>query len=312
LMPIVLTLAKREHLQWYAGAFVLSMVVAVVVSYLNWLGIIHYCVMDNDPVAFMNHISYNVLLAFAIYLVLYALLFLDLPKGWKVTSLCLILLMSINMFITGGRAGQVGFMALIMLICCQYFSNSIFKALLVSGIVIPLILGASYMASRSFRERVVMAVEEVRNYERTDDSSVGNRVVFLINSMALVQSHPVLGVGTGDFPDEYAEVNRARSPNTPYTVNPHNEYVLVLAQFGLIGLAIFISIFYFQLKYALESPPPLRHLRMALPVLFLVIMLSESYLMVHFTSLMFCTFSGIFYKDYDGRPAVAAPADRKR
>jgi O-antigen ligase len=39
---------------------------------------------------------------------------------------------------------------------------------------------------------------------------------------------------------------------------------------------------------------------LALPVFFLVIMLSDTYLLGHVISVMFSCFSAILYKDYDG------------
>ena len=60
-------------------------------------------------------------------------------------------------------------------------------------------------------------------------------------------------MGTGDFPDEYAIVNLKRSADIATTVQPHNMFMLVFAQLGLIGLISFLWIFVIQFRIAMAS-----------------------------------------------------------
>jgi O-antigen ligase len=84
------------------------------------------------------------------------------------------------------------------------------------------------------------------------------------------------------------------------TVNPHNMYVLITAQLGLLGLASMLLIFYHQLKFSLSSKINIvRDLGVVLPLLFLVIMWSDSYLLGHYTTILFVFFSSFLYKDFE-------------
>ena len=110
----------------------------------------------------------------------------------------------------------------------------------------------------------------------------------------------LFGAGTGDFNLEYNKVHLKNSPNQTSTTNPHNMYTLVLVELGLIGLISFLSIFYYQIKFALNNENRfMRDVGFALPVFFLVIMLSDSYLLGHFTTLMFVFFSSFLHKDFE-------------
>ena len=77
-------------------------------------------------------------------------------------------------------------------------------------------------------------------------------------------------------------------------------YILVATQLGVVGLLSMLSIFYFQLKLSSNSSNKfLQDTGFALPIMFLVMMISESYLLGHFTSLLFVFFSSFLYKDFE-------------
>ena len=131
-------------------------------------------------------------------------------------------------------------------------------------------------------------------------SSFGNRINFSLNSLQVFKQSPIIGVGTGDFPREYRKINEVNSPNLPNVTNPHNMYTLVLAQLGFIGLVSMLSIFYYQIKLSFNSSNKfIRDVGVTLPLMFLVLMLSDSYLLGHYTTLMYVFFSSFLYKDFD-------------
>jgi len=106
-----------------------------------------------------------------------------------------------------------------------------------------------------------------------------------------------MGVGTGDFPSEYKKINQKLSPNVRSTVQPHNMYILEMAQTGILGLLSLLYILYMQIKISLKKNRYYQ-IQQALPILFAIIMFSDTYLLGHYTSLMFVYFSSFLYKDY--------------
>ena len=110
----------------------------------------------------------------------------------------------------------------------------------------------------------------------------------------------MFGVGTGDFPSEYEKVHVKNMSDAGLTVNPHNMYILTTVQLGVLGLASMLLIFYHQLKFALSSKVGIvKDLGVVLPMLFLVIMWSDSYLLGHYTTILFVFFSSFLYKDFE-------------
>ena len=303
LFPILFTLMKKEYISKVITAFLLAISLTEIFSYLIWFEVIEPFknASIENPTPFMSHISYNPILTFAIYLVLHQIFFNKKITKFMFYIYCFFgLSMSINMFITGGRAGQVAFFVMISILIFQIFDKQKIKSLLAILIVLPAIFITAYQTSSFFHDRVNLAIDETINYSSNKNSSVGLRLNYAINSWNIIKNHPFIGVGTGDFPIEYTKINSINSPNTPNTTNPHNMYTLVLSQLGLLGLISMLSIFYYQIKISLNSSKKIvRNAGFTLPILFLVLMLSDSYLLGHYTTLMFIFFSSFLYKDFE-------------
>ncbi len=298
-LPIFLTLTKKENFKYYVAAFLLAISISEGLSYLIWFGIIEpfkYATFQN-PTPLMSHISYNPFLAFAIYLVINKLLSGEkILQSERAIYTFFTLTMTVNMFITGGRAGQVMFFAALIILAFQYFRNSQVKATVISFFLILFISTLAYNSSPIFKNRVDSGVQNIVDYKSNKDTSVGQRITFFVNSYELFESSPIIGIGTGDFPSEYYKVNQINSPEVRTTVQPHNMYMLVLSQLGLIGLISLLWIFYTQYRIAIVNESKLiGNIGVALPLLFLIIMWSDSYLLGHYTSNLFILFSSVIY-----------------
>ena len=316
LLPVLYNIVNKEYTKYYMYAFLVAIALTEVLSYLIWFEVVEPFMHaeTNNPTPTMSHISYNPFLVFAIYLAAYEVFInkkLSKLMLWLYSSFLVILV--INMFITGGRAGQIMFFAMMVILIFQYFKGKRIKALIAVSILLPGVFLTAYHTSDIFSQRVDVAIDEFVEYElnygkevphdvrwRWRQTSIGVRILFTINSWDLFIENPLLGVGTGDFPNEYKKINEFNSSEALVTTNPHNMYILVLAQLGIVGLWSMLSIFYYQIKLSFSGPSRfIRDFRIALPLLFLVIMWSDSYLLGHFTGLLFVFFSSFLYKDFE-------------
>ena len=304
LFPILYTIVRKDYINNYISAFLLAIAFTEVCSYLVWFELIEPFknATVSNPTPFMSHISYNPILAFAIYLVLHEIFF-----NKKITSLVFGLYsffaisMTINMFITGGRAGQVAFFVMLSILIFQILDKQRIKSLIVIFLVIPGIFFTAYQSSDLFQLRVDSVIQDVKVYETSYNTSVGKRISYAINSWDIIKQNPIIGVGTGDFPTEFEKISVINNnQEIPTPKNPHNMYNLVLVQLGLVGLISLLSIFYYQIKLSFSSSNRfIRDVGITLPLLFMVIMFSDSYLLGHYTTLMFIFFSSFLYKDFE-------------
>ena len=312
LLPILFTIVRKEYITKYISAFLLAITITEIFSYLVWFEVIapFKNATVSNPTPFMSHISYNPIIAFATYLVLHEIFFNKKMTNFMFTLYCFFgISMSVNMFITGGRAGQVGFFVMLIVLIFQVLDKQRIKSLIIVLIVIPGIFLTAYQTSDLFQKRVNNAINQASevvfsSYDKDSttsfNNSIGYRAIFTINSFAIIKQNPLIGIGTGDFPTEYAKINSIKSPILPDAANPHNMYILILTQLGIIGLVSLLSIFYYQIKLSLISSNKfIRDVGLTLPIMFLVMMLSDSYLLGHYTTLLFVFFSAFLYKDFE-------------
>ena len=312
LLPILHSIVDKKFVKYYISSFLLAISFTEIISYLIWFELIDPIknATVGNPTPFMSHISYNPILAFAIYLVNHKVLFdKDLTKLQLSLYSFFSLSMSINMFITGGRAGQVMFFVMLTILIFQYFRSNVIKALIVISILIPAIFFLAYETSNLFQSRVNTAIDNVANYSKNQNTSVGMRITFAKNSWEIFKKNPIFGVGTGDFPSEYNKISseylsintsNVDAPSDLRITNPHNMYALVMVQTGIFGLISMLSIFFIQIKLSFQANIKYyRDVGLVMPILFLVIMWSDSYLLGHYTTLLYIFFSSFLYNNFE-------------
>ena len=68
-------------------------------------------------------------------------------------------------------------------------------------------------------------------------------------SLDIYRENPVLGVGTGGFPDATAKLKSGGRPASQVTfAHPHNQYLLALVRWGPLGLVLFSTLLFFWMR----------------------------------------------------------------
>lgn len=296
LLAVFLTAINTHRRSFYISGFLVGLVVAVLMTYLAWFGILHYSDISEQHLTHNTfHVVYNPLLAFGIYLVLHEAIWQKIGKKMRIGLFGLASGMIFNMFITEGRAGQLVFFVLMGLLLIQIFSKTGWKAVAAACLLVPVLFFAAYSLSPVFKNRVDTARQEIVSFQKNPNTSVGQRLQFWCNSWQIIRNHPLLGVGTGGFQTAYARINHENSPGCIATDNPHNQYVLVAAMLGIPGIVALLSIFAVMFRQAFVIDDHWSRVRFAFPLFFLVIMLTESYLKVYETGFFFSLFAAVFY-----------------
>jgi len=298
-LPILFTIVKKDQIDGYIDFFLLAILISVLISLGMFMDYIPLFKNANEAffTPFMSHVSFNVYLAFAFYLASFQLLFRRKDTTKRIYYFFLVVLISIDMFVTPGRAGQLGYFFLLFLIVIQYFGLSL-RSFIYALSAIFIIVTFAYSNSAIFNSRAKLAYDEIVKFSPDIENSVGFRINSLINSFEIFNENPVIGVGVGDFPKEYNLINQKNSPNYPNSSNPHNMYLLILVQLGLFGLISMLYIFYTQIMNSIKSNETFRNIGIALSLFYLLIMFGESYLLGHYTTILFVFFSSFIYNNF--------------
>ena len=161
-------------------------------------------------------------------------------------ALCCILLVANVAFITPGRSGYVVLVVCAMALGVDWMrahgAGSAQRLAWTSAIV--LVALAMLAASPIVRQRVELGLTELENYDHGEEvSSIGERVIYQRNALALIAERPLAGYGTGSFETAYTRLIAGRSGREGLKVHdPHNQYLNIAAQHGLAGLALFLAL----------------------------------------------------------------------
>jgi O-antigen ligase len=309
LIPMLATAVDSKTARHGVYAFVVGMMVAEAGVYYKIIQVWGRYLegfYSNDLYIAMGHISYNPVLAIAIGLLLTTLL-AGKYHGWRLlASLLFLLTMIANMFMTGGRAGHVGFIFMWLVLSIYFlWRRPIALGGMISALVLILVVAWNY--SPIFQKRVHEATSDITDYQKDvdrgvitedTDTSVGKRLHFSENGFHLFLEKPWLGHGTGSFESAYEEYRGRQDGRVLPTTNPHNSHVLVLVQFGLMGLVFYLAIFASQLWLVKKMPwsYEFRPLALLLPLFYLLISFYDSYLWGHHTQAVFAYLTAIFYR----------------
>ncbi|HSB66310.1 MAG TPA: O-antigen ligase family protein [Anaerolineales bacterium] len=154
-----------------------------------------------------------------------------------------------------------------------------------------------FYVSQTMQQRLYRNIDEwAHSEELKSHSSVGDRLVFYRNGLEIAQKHWMLGVGTGGFRNAYAEhVAKKYDPSdwrAELTGDPHNQYLAIWAQQGIVGLAIFL-LWLFAIVRDEGSDPWYRQLALALFLGWCITSLFSSHFTTFAEGHLIATFLGV-------------------
>ncbi len=300
---VYFTVAKREHTTRYLAAFAAGVVMCELLAGYNWVRLYHrpdwpigwHASRDLFETApFVDRIMFGPIVAFAGYISAWQALTSRRRAriGWALVWAITL----IGLSFSAGRAGMVSFALMMGLLTLQRLAHH--RVLAATGAMIVMVgsaLAMYAMADSATQKRVQDVFTEAQALESVEETSLAHRYTMLTNTLHIIAEQPLLGVGAGDFRSTYKQMNERRSPNRKATNNPHNQLLYTVATTGVFGGLLLLVVWFAPPWIHRHRQDGLAHLRVALPIFFFAICLSESYLWLPNTGLMFVLFSALLY-----------------
>jgi O-antigen ligase len=198
-----------------------------------------------------------------------------------------------------GRTTYVTLTALVIFFILTQLKST--KKWLAMGVLLVAALSVG-MFSTKVQTRVAEVIADSQVVQTTDTiASSGLRLGFWRVTMDIVKHNPILGTGMGTWADEYRKYVVSTS-NTPKIAasggNPHQEYLLIASQLGLVGFALFIAWLVCCATASRRLPRNERIAAQSLLVAFTVGCFFNSTLFDSATGHFFCIGLGILFAGY--------------
>jgi O-antigen ligase len=306
-IPLLVTVLfhpqDRQRALW---GFAAGLLLTLAISYALWLGLVTPGGMikgdASNPFVFKRHITHNILMAFgALLFATFAWMSRQRSRRliWSLLAICA----AINVLLmVQGRTGYIILAALTVLLLYVFWS---WRGILAALVLVSAAFVGAYTVSPSFHNRLDLAVENAQNWtpEVKSHEAITERLEFYQHTLEIIREHPLVGVGTGGFAQAYAE--RVASQGLIRTRNPHNQYLLLMAQVGIVGVLLLLWLFTQQWRGADSlSNPGYRTLARGLVLTIAIGCVFNALLIDHTEKLLYCWFSGLFYSQAPKQPAV--------
>jgi O-antigen ligase len=167
--------------------------------------------------------------------------------------------------------------------------------------------GLVYAALHSHGSRLAETNDEISAYETSNkNTSMGVRIVFYRRSLELLAERPIIGHGVGTVQDEFDAYARNHTGAAAATAgNPHNEFLLMGIQLGVVGIALFVFLLVQIGRTALELREPARTIVFAYLFAFTIGCFANSLLLNFTEGNLFIFLIGIFLSCRRGTPSQA-------
>jgi len=273
---------------------------------------------------FIDHSNLSIFTSFSIFII-FEYIFKEKLKTKKIGFIILILILVFFLIYSYGRTGLILFLILGPI---YFLIKKPEKIKIIMGFLF-LLITIIIFAPNPLKSRIILTYnlnknlsveEKILNDAKYMSDSLGNNIDYWIEKInknekwknevinkktnesikkrfeiwhefnTQINSNLFLGKGLGSIKklidDENNSINRM----------PHNSYLLIFFEFGLVGFLLFLNIFYSQLKLAIQNKKhELYFLRLLFTISFLLCMLINDYIVIYNTVCFFTLFSTLLY-----------------
>jgi len=297
MIPIIYTALERRYIKYVFSAFIASMFISEIMSYGIYFNLFTYGEATHEmPTPFMHHIAYSVVLAFT-STVLLTNFFSVKSLKYKIFDGIFFITVVTNLFINGGRTGQVVFAILMFVLSFIYIKHKL-KALLLATSIVSVTFILAWNFSPNFVSRVHQFENGIEKIVKNSDytGQGGMRAAMWIIGSHVFMDHPLTGAGIGNemkHANNYAKELGLHTRDMNLFPDYDNLFINVPAQLGIFGLILLLLIFYslFRLPFKTKQ-------YYALNIMFIIsfILFSVMHNTIHLMNSMvyFSLFGGLF------------------
>ncbi len=301
-IPIMIANIKPNHILPLMATFLIGVVLSAVLSYGIFFELfVTKHGIASDPTPIMRHLDFGLFLAFGALILLIRFLY-ETHLQYKLLYLTLFGIVAINIFIIGGRSGYIIFIPTLLFVILYRFEQRL-KALLITLSLLGIVLVGAYNLSPPFKHRADMSVESITKLYNHQDycTSWGMRAGAFVVAKDIVAHDPLFGVGNRDHIERLQTIIATHYPSMEclsWFMHYHNQYLEILTQGGLVGLLLFLSIFYFVARMKFQNKE-FELLKIVFVSVYLIGFIAEPYLSAkQFPMAMFALFFALLHAYY--------------
>ena len=281
---------SREHIKTLLNAFLAGLLLISTISLLQFIGLVP--ILEWMPTIFSGKsITASLLLVFGMLIL--SFYFKEANKiRHKAIIASIMALFFLTLAIGIGRAGYLAFIVLSPLIVYNLMGQRhIIKIAIVTFITI-----VALSLSPTVQNRIELLASDIKAYQESNpNTSIGLRLHMWQGAVKIFLENPIIGVGTGGYQlamKKYETPNLA--PENRELVDPHNSYLYMASNFGILGIISLFWMFAVLLKNGLRNHHDITGFAILSYTLVLMIgSLTNTQILSLATAFLFAIFTGL-------------------
>lgn len=229
----------KNTMKYLLNCFLTGLSITAVISILQFLHL--FPLKGEMTTAYIGHITHTLFMVFGILIL--SFYFSKTSTGKiKIFLILLMVLYIIALLVGWGRAGYLAFVIL-----SPWIGYNLLGQKHKLGIAaISLACACILFLSPTVRVRLALVVHDIQSYQMNPNTSIGWRIFMWEKTIQIFLENPWTGTGTGGylFAMKKYETPQISSKFNDLIKDPHNIFLYMAINFGILGLVIMIWLFY--------------------------------------------------------------------
>ena len=303
---VVTTLADDTWRRRAWAAYGIALLFTLASTYANIWWQLPWSVTANqgwntDHTVFKDYISQGILVAFFLAICLGQVIR---QANWRYKAMWAALAVLSVLSITHLSAGRSAYLALAAALFGFVFWAATGWKRWLGVLLIAVGLFAVYSTSSVMQSRVAQAVQEAKNHNLEDFSSIGQRLYFANKTLELIAEKPLLGWGTGAYHQQFCRVADTEQWCHHGKVHPHNQFLFIWVEHGVVGLALLLGMILVPMWMTRNAPAHIRGIAAAYSGIFVVISMTHGSLWLSTESHFHTLVGALIFAGYKPKPKL--------
>jgi len=170
----------------------------------------------------------------------------------KAFALFLGVFLAFCVFLLSSKAGLICSVVVLLIILFSWIIEHRNIYTISISIALIILVSLTITTNRRLRTSFTHVSNNTKALNRTSKESTDLRILLWESASEVIKNNFVYGVGTGDAEIELSKTFLKKN-QVPTVLNAHNQFIEILIELGIIGLTVFLAMFFIPLFYSLRS-----------------------------------------------------------
>jgi len=254
---VINNVESENEFDLFLKIFIITSFIVSMYTILHYYGLIPYLREFGPVVSPIGQKNWTSNYIALIFFIVFSFFLLEPLKKNKILYFLMLTINYIAWMICQSRGIWISIFVTLIIALCLIFKFSFSKIFkvnkkwLITLLFTFLIITVIYSTDNPLNKSAITVTDRAISTFDEKDPSINTRLFIWNTTLSMIKEKPILGSGIGSFKMNYLNYQAERLKDKPYYIKyysnareTHNEYLQIGAELGMVGLGIFLLIFF--------------------------------------------------------------------